>query len=106
MSQQPTRGPMPPELSVLWHQHLAGVDRSEIDRKFQLCEQAAAEPSFSGWLRRSIHEAGIPLSLLADQVSIPPLRLASFLEGQMELATGEVDRLCLRLGVVPVGSTS
>jgi hypothetical protein len=104
MSDRQTRGSMPAHLRTLWEAQLAGLDRPDIERKFQLCQTAAAEQSFSGWLRRAMHEAGLPLTQLAEHAQIPADRLAAFLEGETELSTREVDRLCISLDVTPVGS--
>lgn len=99
MSKIQSRGPMPKDLLSRWEQALDGVDRAQFDANFKKTESAAAEDSFSGFVRRCVHRRRKPLSALAQDAQIDPLRLVHFMRGDGELNAAEVGRVLAAVGV-------
>jgi|GEM_PF-4517751 len=99
MSKIQSRGPLPPDLRHRFQQALAGVDRDRIDANFNRTESAAAENSFSGFVRRSVHRRRKPLSLLSQDTGIELERLVNFLRGDGELNVAETGRVLAAVDV-------
>jgi hypothetical protein len=59
----------------------------------RLLEEAAAENSLSGHLRRAIHRSGRPLKKIAAEVGLDVFVLCDFLEGTRTLRSDVLDRL-------------
>lgn len=83
---------------------LKALDPAQIEGDFAACEAAAREPSFSGFVRRSVHRAGLPLTHVAEQTGISAPRLANFLRGRGSLDNLEIDRLLNVLGIELLGT--
>lgn len=71
----------------------ADAERTELPERFRRVDAAANQDTFSGALRRTIHECPWDLSQLEIRTHIPALRLADFLEASADLQTSEVDTL-------------
>jgi hypothetical protein len=99
MSEIKSRGPMPAELQRQWEEDLAAIDRDEVEASFAKSAAAAAEDSFSGYVRRCVHAGDKPLTVLVDETQIDQQRFADFMHGEGLLDTAEVDRLLAALGV-------
>jgi hypothetical protein len=65
----------------------------ELMERGQRLDEAAAENSLSGHLRRAIHRRGRPLKTIAAEVGLDVLRLCDFLEGTATLRSDVLDRL-------------
>lgn len=70
-------------------------NRDRIQRR----DQAAAEPGFSGDLRRALKACGRPPHDVADDVGIDAELLEDFRAGEATLPTDVVDRLVAVLGL-------
>lgn len=106
MSPIESRGPMPPDVKARWEKSLAAIDPKAVDQQFAKAEAAAAEESFSGFLRRCIHQSGKTLTILVSESHVDRERLALFLRGEGLLDTAEIDRLLVVLAVELTPSTS
>lgn len=95
----------PPAIESLWRQTVAGVDRDEIETTIAKSDAAAAEDSFSGFVRRCVRGHGKPVSLIATDSGVDVQRLARFLHGEGVLDTSEVDRLLAALNVEILASS-
>lgn len=104
MSQIQSRGAMPQAIRERWETALKALDPAQIEGDFAACEAAAREPSFSGFVRRSVHRAGLPLTQIEEQTGIPARRLADFLRGRGSLDNLELDRLLDTLGIELLGT--
>ncbi|HZW29837.1 MAG TPA: hypothetical protein VFF52_03965 [Isosphaeraceae bacterium] len=65
----------------------------ELMERGRLLDEAAAENSLSGHLRRAIHRSGRPLKKIAAEVGIDVFVLCDFLEGTRTLRSDVLDRL-------------
>ncbi len=101
---EPTLRLASPEMHALWEQSAAEVDRVQIELTLAKSAAAAAEDSFSGFVRRCVRQGGRPVSLLADEAHVDLQRLAHFLQGEGSLDTTEIDRLLSTLGVEVLAS--
>jgi hypothetical protein len=101
---QVSRGPMPPHLKAIWEKSIASIDPKEIDANFEKSRLAAAEDSFSGFVRRCVRRRAMPWSRIADDAQIELQRFALFMRGDGSLDTSEVDRLLAAIGVEVVGA--
>lgn len=99
MSPIESRGPMPPDVKARWERSLAGVDPQAITTQFEQSEAAASEDTFSGFLRRSIHQSGQTVTTLVAAARLDRERLALFLHGEGLLDSAEIDRLLIALGI-------
>jgi len=99
-----TRGPMPPDVRRRWEEAVRSVNPTQVESDFSACEAAAKEASFSGFVRRSVHRAGSPITAIADQASIDSSRLVHFLRGTGTLENQELDRLLIALGIELIGT--
>jgi hypothetical protein len=63
-------------------------------------DEAAAEDSLSGHLRRAIHRIGRPLKSIALDVGLDVLLLCDFLEGTATLRSDVLDRLAQAVGAI------
>lgn len=97
---------MPPELRHRWEELLIGLQPEQINSNFDKSASAAAEQSFSGFVRRSVHRRRKPLTLLASETTIDPQRLAHFMRGEGELSAAEVGRLLQAVDVELVETAS
>jgi hypothetical protein len=65
----------------------------ELIERGRRLDEAAAENSLSGHLRRAIHRSGRPLKTIAAEVGIDVFVLCDFLEGTRTLRSDVLDRL-------------
>src|SRR6266404_4558815 len=65
----------------------------ELLERGQRLDEAAAENSHTGHLRRAIHRSGRPLKKIAAEVGIDVFVLCDFLEGTATLRSDVLDRL-------------
>jgi hypothetical protein len=68
----------------------------ELPELIVQCEQlheAMQESTFSGQLRRAIHQGGRPLSQIAAETGITLVQLTDFLTGERTLRSDVLDRL-------------
>src|SRR5713226_8426593 len=70
----------------------------ELKERGQRLEEAAAENSLSGHLRRAIHRRGRPLKKIAAEVGLDVFVLCDFLEGTATLRSDVLDRLAQAVG--------
>src|SRR5947209_18985390 len=70
----------------------------ELKERGQRLEEAAAENSLSGHLRRAIHRSGRPLKKIAAEVGLDVSLLCDFLEGTATLRSDVLDRLAQAVG--------
>src|ERR1700694_5922459 len=70
----------------------------ELKERGRRLEEAAAENSLSGHLRRAIHRSGRPLKKIAAEVGIDVFVLCDFLEGTATLRADVLDRLAQAIG--------
>jgi hypothetical protein len=104
MNETKSRGPMPPDIRKRWEESLAAISRDEAEASFAKTRVAAAEDTFSGFVRRCVHRGGKPITTLVDEAKIDQRRLAVFIHGEGPLDSPEIDRLLNVLGVELVGS--
>jgi len=65
----------------------------ELIERGRLLDEAAAENSLCGHLRRAIHRSGRPLKKIAADVGLDVFVLCDFLEGTRTLRSDVLDRL-------------
>jgi hypothetical protein len=65
----------------------------ELVERGRMLDEAAAENSLSGHLRRAIHRSGRPLKTIAAEVGLDVFVLCDFLEGTRTLRSDVLDRL-------------
>jgi hypothetical protein len=65
----------------------------ELLERGRLLDEAAAENSLCGHLRRAIHHSGRPLKTIAAEVGLDVFVLCDFLEGTRTLRSDVLDRL-------------
>jgi hypothetical protein len=65
----------------------------ELIERSRLLDEAAAENSLSGHLRRAIHHSGRPLTKIAAEAGLDAFVLCDFLEGTRTLRSDVLDRL-------------
>jgi hypothetical protein len=65
----------------------------ELINRGRRLDEAAAENSLSGHLRRAIHRSGRPLKKIAADVGLDVFVLCDFLEGTRTLRSDVLDRL-------------
>ncbi len=70
----------------------------ELVQRGQRMDEAAAENSLSGHLRRALHRSGRPLKTIAAQVGLDVFVLCDFLEGTGTLRSDVLDRLAQAVG--------
>jgi hypothetical protein len=83
------------------HRQQIADELPDLAAKDRLRQEAQAEPTLSGELRRSIHRSPLSLTAIADASGIPPLQLDEFLTGERTLQSDVLDRLARALGFVP-----
>ena len=69
------------------------TELSELVERGRLLDEAAAENSLCGHLRRAIHRSGQPLKTIAAEVGLDVFVLCDFLEGTRTLRSDVLDRL-------------
>lgn len=74
------------------------VELPELIERGRQLEEAAAENSLCGHLRRAIHRSGQPLKKLAALVGLDVFILCDFLEGTRTLRSDVLDRLAQAIG--------
>ena len=77
-------------------------ERAESDEYFRLAEAAAAEPTFSGELRRAIHgvhQRRMFVTTLLERAQIDWETLRPFMIGEATLPSDVIDRLVNVLGL-------
>ena len=72
-------------------------DPNAAAEQFERLQEAAAEPSTSGQLRRAIHASGRAVNHLARSVGIEPRHLSEWLQGQRNLRSDILDRIGLAI---------
>jgi hypothetical protein len=70
----------------------------ELAERGHRLDEAAAENSLSGHLRRALHRSGRPLKTIAAEVGIDVFFLCDFLEGTRTLRSDVLDRLAQAVG--------
>ena len=70
----------------------------ELIERGQQLEEAAAENSLCGHLRRAIHRSGQPLKKVAAAAGLEVFVLCDFLEGTRTLRSDVLDRLAQAVG--------
>jgi hypothetical protein len=70
----------------------------ELKERGQRLDEAAAENSLSGHLRRAIHRSGRPLKRIAAEAGLDVFLLCDFLEGTRTLRSDVIDRLAQAVG--------
>src|SRR5436305_12744513 len=70
----------------------------ELIERGRLLDEAAAENSLCGHLRRAIHRSGRPLKKIATEVGLDVFVLCDFLEGSATLRSDVLDRLTQAVG--------
>lgn len=73
----------------------------DLIRRDQLRTDAAREPTFSGELRRVIHQGDLTLNELAEKTGTTPEILDDFLTGEGTLPSDVIDRMVEALGYRP-----
>jgi hypothetical protein len=69
------------------------AELTDLTERGRLLEEAAAENSLSGHLRRAVHRSGRPLKKIAAEVGLDVFVLCEFLEGTRTLRCDVLDRL-------------
>ncbi len=72
----------------------------ELKERGQRLDEAAAENSLSGHLRRAVHQSGRPLKRIAAEVGLDVFLLCDFLEGTATLRSDVLDRLAQAVGAI------
>jgi hypothetical protein len=72
----------------------------ELRERGKWLEEAAAENSLTGHLRRAIHRSGRPLKKIAAESGLDVFVLCDFLEGTTNLRSDVLDRLAQAAGAV------
>ena len=70
----------------------------ELLERGKRLDEAAAENSLSGHLRRAIHQSGRPLKRIATEAGLGVFLLCDFLEGTATLRSDVMDRLAQAVG--------
>ena len=78
---------------------LIAEELPELHERDARLEEAAAEDTLCGYLRRAIHQSRQPLSDIASQAGVSSRVLASFLEGERTLRSDVLDRLAQAVAV-------
>ena len=91
---------IPPELleQLRRDREKIAAELPELKERAQRLDEAAAENSLSGHLRRAIHRSGRPLKKIAAEVGLDLFVLCDFLEGTRTLRSDVIDRLAQAVG--------
>src|SRR5205823_13620676 len=91
---------IPAELLEQLRQDRARIEAElpELMERGQRLDEAAAENSLSGHLRRAIHRGGRPLKVVAAEAGLDVFVLCDFLEGTRTLRSDVLDRLAPAVG--------
>src|SRR6266852_4573742 len=86
---------IPPELleQLRRDREKIAIELPELMERGRLLDEAAAENSLCGHLRRAIHRSGRPLKKIAAEVGLDVFVLCDFLEGTRTLRSDVLDRL-------------
>jgi hypothetical protein len=98
--------PMTADERASWEESLAehSAERADIDATMDAFRSAADEDSFSGHLRKAIHQSRVPLRSLCQEAGIDWESLRAFLAGEELLPTAVLDRLAPVLQIDVVSS--
>ena len=92
------------ELTTVEQERLAEYRRQiaaelpDLQARDQMRKDAREESTFSGELRRAIHQSDLSLAEIATRVGITPNTLDDFLTGERTLRSDVIDRLTITLG--------
>jgi hypothetical protein len=75
----------------------ADDDPASAAAQFERLQEAAAEPSVSGQLRRAVHASGRAVSQIAKAVGVESQHIGEWLEGQRNLRSDILDRIGLAI---------
>jgi hypothetical protein len=91
---------IPPELAeqLRRDREKIAAELPELLERGVRLDEAAAENSLSGHLRRALHHSGRPLKAVAAEVGIDVFLLCDFLEGTATLRSDVLDRLAQAVG--------
>src|SRR5207253_8498986 len=91
---------IPPELleQLRRDREKIAAELPELLERGQRLDEAAAENSLSGHLRRAIHGSGRPLRKVAAEIGLDVFVLCDFLEGKATLRSDVLDRLAQAVG--------
>jgi hypothetical protein len=91
----PTTKRIPGELleQLRRHRESIATELPELIERGQRLDEAAAESSLCGHLRRAVHRSGRPLKTIAAEVGLDVFVLCDFLEGTRTLRSDVLDRL-------------
>lgn len=92
--------PLPDELlaKMKGDRELIAEELPELTQRDARMQEAAAENTLSGHLRRAIHRSRRPLRDIAHESGISTILLCGFLEGERTLRSDVLDRLTQALG--------
>ena len=76
------------------------VELPELIQRGHRLDEAAAENSLSGHLRRAIHKSGRPLKKIAAEAGLDVFVLCDFLEGTATLRSDVLDCLAQAVGAI------
>jgi hypothetical protein len=85
------------ERLAAYREQIAG-ELPELQARDQMRKDARQENTFSGDLRRAIHESELSLAEIATRAGITPIMLDDFLTGERTLQSDVIDRLAIALG--------
>src|SRR5713101_4495739 len=90
----------PPELleQLRRDREKIAAELPELMKRGERLDEAAAENSLSGHLRRAIHQSRRPLKRIAAEVGLDVFLLCDFLEGTATLRSDVLDRLAQAIG--------
>lgn len=78
---------------------LIGEELPELTQRDARMQEAAAEETLSGHLRRAVHQSRRPLRDIALEAGLSTAVLCDFLEGERTLRSDVLDRLTRAVGV-------
>jgi hypothetical protein len=85
---------------------LVESEQPDLAARLEREDMAAAQPTFSGELRRAIRASRLQPGDLARDAGVDWRDFALFLQGHAELSTCAIDRLASRLGLSLVKSVA
>jgi|SRR5713101_4981638 len=90
----------PPELleQLRRDREKIAAELPELMKRGKRLDEAAAENSLSGHLRRAIHQSRRPLKRIAGEAGLDVFLLCDFLEGTATLRSDVLDRLAQAVG--------
>jgi hypothetical protein len=82
------------------HREQVASELPDLAERDRMRQEARAEATLSGELRRAIHGSSLSLSAIARRAGITPLMLDEFLTGERTLRSDVLDRVAAALGYV------